>query len=144
MKLNTARNILSILWASVFVVLLLMLFIKTPQLGNDETEVWKLAPTFIAPILALVVSFLFGGHNWDKKQHVPNIFSFYVAILFSLMYIVALFIGLFFWSGSMLENIHTASMPLNYFSAITIMALNFFFIGANRHPPRDPKANHDH
>src|SRR5579862_1727279 len=109
MKLSTARNILSGLWASVVVVLLLILFLKTPQLGNDETEVWKQVPTFIAPILAVVLSFLFSGHDLDTTKPVTNILSFVVAVAFSLMYTLALFVGLFGWSGSILQNIHTAT-----------------------------------
>jgi hypothetical protein len=116
--------------------------LKTPQFGQDSAAVWKEAPAFIAPIMALILSFLFGGQRLDGSQIVPNPISFYVAIAVSLTYASVLFIALFCWQDPMIENIHKASLPLNYFSALTIAALNFFFVGASQTSKPDPSAGH--
>jgi len=132
MTLNTARNTLSGIWIAITLLLAFLLFLKTPQFGQDAAAVWKEAPAFIAPIVALVVSFLFGGQHLDPTLRVPNPVSFYVAVAISLTYAAALFIALFVWQHPMLENVRMASLPLNYFSALTIAALNFFFVGASQ------------
>jgi hypothetical protein len=51
-----------------------------------------------------------------------------VAEVVSVAVDAALF-GVFGWQGSVLENLEMATIPLGYFSAFTIAAMNFFFLG---------------
>jgi uncharacterized membrane protein len=137
MTSKTAKSILAGLWLVACVVFLLLLALRTPQFGEDASEVWKRAPTFVAPILALVTSFLFGAGKAEDKP-LDNKLGFYAALIISVANIAMLFVSVFLWNKPILDNLQTAGLFMHYFSALTIGALNYFFMGVavrKRNPP---------
>ena len=143
MTTRTAKASLAALWFAACIIFLVVLVLKTPKLGPDATEVWKTAPTLIAPILALVTSFLFGSAKAEEKP-LENKIGFAAALAISVAHIVTLFISIFAFRESIAQNVETAGLFMHYFSALTIGALNYFFMGvavrrklpATRTPPR--------
>jgi cytochrome b561 len=132
MKFTTARNVLSGIWLSAALIFGFLLFLKIPDLGDDASEVFKKAGTFVAPFVALVMSFLFGVHKQDKTDTIPNELSFWAALSISIIHVAALFISIFAWKYTILRNMSMADIGLGYFSFFTVMAMNFFFIGVAR------------
>lgn len=138
MKLHTARNTLSIVWIGGVILFFILLFSQTPGMATDAGKVWESAPLFIAPMLAQAMTFLFGPVKKDKESMVTNPTAFWVALAFSVLHLAAVFVGLFVWEGSMLDNITKLGAPLGYLSALTVGAVSFFFVGVSRPPGQQP------
>lgn len=129
MTIHIARNVLTTIWLGGGLILGGVLFIQTPQMGNDAGAVYKEAPLLIAPMLTQVLSFLFGPVQSKSVSQVPNPLAFWVAVICSIVHIVGLLFAILVWNGTILENIHSASLSLGYFAALTVGAMNFFFVG---------------
>jgi predicted transporter len=112
-----------------------LLFLKIPDFGDDASNVFKKAGAYFAPYLALVSSFLWGtSRNIEGKKEdaLDNVGAFFFACLFSLVHVGALFVAVFTWKNSPLDNMLQADTGIGYFSVFTILAMNFFFIGVVR------------
>jgi hypothetical protein len=146
MKLKSARVTLAIMWLAASVIYMFMLFLKGPELGNEAEAVLKKGSTFVAPCLALALTFFFGGGQETDKA-VASVASFWAAVGISVVNIVAVYYSTFAWTEGVLKNMKTAEIFLSWFGAITIFAMNFFFVGTATKPgettppaPPDPVA----
>lgn len=134
MKIGLARNILGAIWLVGSVLFLVMLFLKSPQSknGDELQDVWKLAPTLVSPMLALVMAFFFGVPDSKKEEKLENVASFYAALFISVMHLLVLSIATFVWTDPILDNLRKANLFVGYFSTVlTIPALSFFFLRAS-------------
>jgi hypothetical protein len=134
MKIQTAksaRNILAGFWLGVGLLFLLTILLKTPQFGEDAGKVFAQAPTLVTPILALVLTYWYGGKA--TNQPLQNPASFYAALFISVVHTVAISVVVFSWTSGgkmpMVQALSRAAEFMPYFSTITIASLNYCLLG---------------
>jgi hypothetical protein len=134
MKIETAksaRNILAGYWLCVGLLFLLAILLKTPQFGEDAGKVFVQAPALVTPILALVLTYLYGGKA--ANQPLQNRAAFYSALFISVIHTAAIVVVAFFWTSggrmSMVQSLSRAAEFMPYFSTITIASLNYCLLG---------------
>lgn len=128
---KAARNILAGYWLCVGLLFLLAILFKTPQFGEDAGKVFVQAPALVTPILALVLTYLYGGKV--TNQPLQNKAAFYAALFISIVHTTAIVVVAFAWTSggkmSMVQSLARAAEFMPYFSTITIAALNYCLLG---------------
>lgn len=136
MKIGTARTTLAALWLVGGVLFLVILIWKTPSFESDKQKVWEQAPTLVAPMLSLVMTFFFGVPGSKKDSKLESAASFFAALFISAVHLLVLFLVTFLWEKPIIENLQSANLFVGYFSTVlTIPALNFFFLRAVKQDP---------